>query len=458
MMEYLNSPVQKISLFFTQGHARSIKAKKNIAISIIIRGISIFTSFLLVPLCLHYIGSKEYGVWLTLSSIVLWVNFFDIGLGQGLRNKFAEAIAKGDKQLAKVYVSTTYAGILIIVSSLFLLILLFNPFISWCRVLNAPAYMSGQLEILVLFVFGFFLFRFVLGLLGIIITADQRPAISSSFDTLGNILALLIIFLLTKITKGSILYLGITLNVSPLLIFLIASFYFFNNDYKEYKPSLKSVDFKYFKELASLGIQFFIINIAVLVVFSSSNVIITQILGPEEVTAYNIAYKYFGMVTMFFGIIINPLWSAFTEAYVKEDFSWIKNTMKKLIQFWYLIAAGIIIMILLANTFYHLWVGKMVKVSFMLSAIMGIFIILSTWCNIWAYFINGTGKIRLSLYIAIFQAVVNIPLSIYFGKTLHLGSAGVVLGTCTSLIISAILAPIQYKKIVSKSDKGIWSK
>jgi O-antigen/teichoic acid export membrane protein len=294
--------------------------------------------------------------------------------------------------------------------------------------------------------------------LGIIITADQRPALSSSFDTLGNLLSLLIIFLLTRITAGSVLYLGITLNVAPLLIFLFASFYFFNNDYKEYKPSLKSVDFKYFKELAGLGIQFFIINIAVLVVFSSSNIIITQILGPEEVTSYNIAYKYFGLVTMLFGIIINPLWSAFTEAYVKEDFSWIRNTMKKLVQFWYLIIVGIIIMILFANTFYQLWVGKMVKVSFMLSSIMGVFIILSTWCNTWAYFINGSGKIRLSLYIAIFQAIINIPISIYFGKTLHLGSAGVVLGTCTSLIISAILAPIQYKKIVTKSDTGIWSK
>ena len=36
---------------------------------------------------------------LTLSSIIGWFAFFDIGFGNGLRNKFAEAIAKGDHQL-----------------------------------------------------------------------------------------------------------------------------------------------------------------------------------------------------------------------------------------------------------------------------------------------------------------------------------------------------------------------
>ncbi len=46
---------------------------------------------------------------LQLSSIVGWFSFFDIGLTQGLRNKFAEAKAKGDDELAQVYVSTTYA-------------------------------------------------------------------------------------------------------------------------------------------------------------------------------------------------------------------------------------------------------------------------------------------------------------------------------------------------------------
>ena len=99
----------KIKNFLSTGHSRSIRAKKNIFASFGLKGISILISFFLVPLVLNYIDITKYGIWLTLSSIIGWFGFFDIGLGNGLRNKFAEAIAKGQKELARIYVSTTYA-------------------------------------------------------------------------------------------------------------------------------------------------------------------------------------------------------------------------------------------------------------------------------------------------------------------------------------------------------------
>jgi hypothetical protein len=34
----------------------------------------------------------RYEIWLTLSSIVGWFSFFDVGLGHGLRNKFAPSL------------------------------------------------------------------------------------------------------------------------------------------------------------------------------------------------------------------------------------------------------------------------------------------------------------------------------------------------------------------------------
>jgi len=92
-----------------KGHQRSVKAKKNILASFIIRGCNIAISLVLVPLTIHYVNPTQYGIWLTLSSIIGWFGFFDIGFGNGLRNKFAEAIAKGEHELARIYLSTTYA-------------------------------------------------------------------------------------------------------------------------------------------------------------------------------------------------------------------------------------------------------------------------------------------------------------------------------------------------------------
>lgn len=50
--------------------------------------LSIIISLLLVPVTLNYLNSYEYGVWLTLSSILVWINYFDIGLGNGATQPF----------------------------------------------------------------------------------------------------------------------------------------------------------------------------------------------------------------------------------------------------------------------------------------------------------------------------------------------------------------------------------
>lgn len=94
---------------FTQGHERSLRAKRNIISSLLIKGSSIIISFVTLPLVLNYIDASSYGIWLTLGSMVGWFAFFDIGLTQGLRNRFAVAKAEGNHELAQTYVSTTYA-------------------------------------------------------------------------------------------------------------------------------------------------------------------------------------------------------------------------------------------------------------------------------------------------------------------------------------------------------------
>jgi hypothetical protein len=49
------------------------------------------------------------------------------------------------------------------------------------------------------------------------------------------------------------------------------------------------------KEIMGLGIRFFVIQIAGILLFSTGNIIISQLLGPEKVVPYNLSYQYFGI-------------------------------------------------------------------------------------------------------------------------------------------------------------------
>jgi len=215
MKEKILSAFTSLNTKINKGHQRSVKAKKNILASFVIRGCNIAISLVLVPLTIHYVNPTQYGVWLTLSSIIGWFTFFDIGFGNGLRNKFAEAIAKGDHELARIYLSTTYAILSMIIAFVLIVFFCVNPFLNWASILNAPRGMAGELSTLALLVFVFFCLQFVLQLITTIITANQQPAKASFFNFLGSLFSLTIIFILTKTTAGSLIYLGLALGVTP---------------------------------------------------------------------------------------------------------------------------------------------------------------------------------------------------------------------------------------------------
>ena len=448
--------MKKITNLLFSGNARSVKANKNIIASFGLKGLSIIVGFLMVRVVLDYLDQTKYGIWLTLTSFLSWFTFFEIGLGSGLKNKLAEALANGDTKLARIYVSTTYAILFIVIAFVALVFFVSNIFINWTTVLNTEKSMADQLTALAFIVFGFFFMRFVIKLIGVILTADQRPAVANSFGPIGNLISLILIWILTKYSEGSLIYLGFILSSVPILVLIVASFYFYTNDYKNIAPSIQFVDFNYAKDLLNLGVKFFIIQIVGLVMFQTSNIIIAQFFGPGEVTRYNIAYKYFSILNMVFAILITPFWSAFTEAWVKNDIEWIKKTVKRLLMFWILLCVVGIIMLAVSSKFYILWIGDTVTIPFNLSLVLLIYFASFTFGGIFNMFINGVGKIKLQMYFSFLAVTFFISFAIIFIKYFGFGIEGLVIAMILSNFFGLIIAPIQYYKIINKKAKGIW--
>ena len=447
---------------FLSGHQRTVKLKKNIIASLLIQGISVVIGFFMVRVSLGYLDQTKYGVWLTISSLLVWFNFFEIGLGNGLKNKLAEALAKKDFELGKIYVSTTYAILSIIIGIVFVIFIIVNNFIDWTIILNTETNLAKELSSLALIVFSFFFLRFVLKLVGIVLVADQRPAISNLFGPMGNLISLIIIYILTKISYGSLLYLGIALSGVPIIVLSIATIYFFSHDYKKISPSINSIDFKYSKELLNLGVKFFLIQITSLIFYQTSNIIISQYFGPAQVTPYNIAYKYFSTIIMLFTIIINPFWAAFTEAWVIEDVLWVKRAINKLLFVWGGMVLLSVFMFFISDQFFDLWIGtelmQSIEISLTLKLSLIIYFTLLTFGGVFNMFINGVGKIRLQGITLLFGALLFIPLVILFINVFNWGIESVVIAMILTNIYHPIIAPLQYYKLVNKKADGIWDR
>jgi len=412
----------------------------------------------MVRMVFDYLDQTEYGIWLTLTSFITWFTFFEIGLGNGLKNKLAEALAVKDYNLGKIYVSTTYAILTIVIGFVAIFFFVANFYIDWTVVLNTEKDLSDELTILAYIVFGFFFLRFVVKLISIVLSADQRPAIANAFGPIGNLFVLTIVYVLTKTTEGSLIYLGWAFSIIPVLILFIANVYFYSNDYKHIAPSIKYVKMIYAKDLLNLGFKFFVIQIAGLIIYQSSTIIIAQYFGPSEVTIYNIAYKYFSIILMVFTIIVSPFWSAYTEAWVKNDIVWIKNTVKKLLMIWSIISAFGIVMLLFAKQFYQLWIGDRIIIPFNLSFVLLIYFVTYSFSGIFNMFINGVGKIKLQLILSGVSAILFIVVAIVLIEVFHLGIVSLVIASIIANIEGFIIAPIQYNKLINNRAHGIWNK
>lgn len=450
--------ISKVIGFFKGGHARTVQAKKNVLASFLIKGCNILIGFLILPITLNYLGTTKYGIWLTVGSIIEWFAFFDIGLSSGLRNKLAEALSKGNIKQAKIYISTSYIILVFICTVFFIIYFVAENFIVWHKVFNtSPAY-ENEIRSLIQISFTFFCLKFIFQLFNSILLAHQRPAMCDFLQLISKVLSSMALVVVAYTTTGSLVLVSYSYSVIPVIVLVVASIYFFKTSYKAYTPSFKAIKFEYTRDVMNLGLKFFVINIAVMVMFTTDNMILTQLFGPEQVAPYNIAYRYFGMFTMAFSIIISPIWSAVTEAYTKDDIHWIKNIVKKMQTIWILGTAGVIIMLILSGYVYKLWIGDAVQIPLILSVSMAFYVILQSYGAVYVNVLNGMGKVKIQYYIAIASAIINIPLCILFGKVLNLGPAGVILATCVCIAFGPLVAPIQYNKVINKTASGIWNK
>lgn len=449
--------ISQLSQRYKQFGDRSRKSIINIILAFGAKGITILTQLLIVPLTINYVNPTQYGIWLTLSSIIAWIGFFDLGFGNGMRNKFAEAKAKGNTVLARQYVSTTYFAIGAIILCLLIVVQVLNLFLSWPSILRVDPVYTKELRDVFAIITLFFCFNMVFKLFKSLLTADQKPGVVSWIDVAGQLLSLLAIFLLTKLSDGSLLKLAVFYSGIPTITIIIVSAYAYRfTSYKQYAPHFRFVKKSLIKDILNIGVQFFIIYLCMLVIFQIINVVISRELGPDAVTEYNIAYKYFNIAYSVMTIILTPFWTAFTDAYHKADFSWMRKTKKALEIIWLLEIAAVVLMVLVSPWFYSMWVGDSVSIELMLSIGMAFFILVQSIGAVYMNLINGIGTIRIQLIVYVVFAVIALPLMQYSCRAF--GLIGILIAPSLAYIGLALLGKIQIEKILNRTNFGIWNK
>lgn len=430
--------------------ARTLVTYRNVVESAIVKGLGVVISLIAVPLTIRYVSISEFGIWMTITSLASWFSLVDVSFGNGLRNSLVSFFSSGDQRTARQYVSTIYMLSGVVALGLLFVVMCINYHASWSDILHIETNDPALINMVVTYTLAGFIIQLFLKPINAILLADQRAAYVGWIMLAINALTLFCLYGAMKLASPSLLTMAYIYTLAPISVFGVISAYLFSRTYAGIAPRLADVRRSLTRELFSTGGQFFVLQLISVLVFTSGGLFISYFQGSGRVGPYSIVSKYFGVVTMLYGIVITPYWSAFTDAYSRQDKTWIARTMTQLNQVGGLMVLLIITLLVLAHPILQLWVGTQIAISTEILVWMSLYSVSYIFLSNYNCFVNGVGKIRRLVLVSTIGTGVYIGLMAFLFRYLELGPVSVIIaGTAWNLTL-LLVCRADYRKLINE--------
>ncbi|EOX3438087.1 oligosaccharide flippase family protein [Vibrio cholerae] len=414
-----------------------LSIKNNIVLAMLSKAISLMASFVMIPILLKSLGTEDYGLWVTLSSIAAWLLFFDFGLG----NSFKNTVATQSNELIRKEFSTAFSLYCYVAIVLVITLVLFLTTVGFES--DETAFLILYLPLCILFPLRLFSF----GLEGL-----RQVGLNSILETLRAFLwlvfavAYVFYFDVKELHVLSIIF--VVANILPQIIQLVI---FKRLCGFSLKPRFISPGYIIEQDSFKLGIKFFIIQLSSLVSFNLGNVLVYNHFGASHVAMYDIFNKVFVAALSIFNMSIAVMWPEISKAYAEYNFIKCKKYHNLLI----LIATAFSIGLLVVGFNFKL-----------LLSILGVEnVIIIDWSLLWsvcfltclqsmaycgAVFLNATGKLSIQIALAFISIVLIYPLfQMLFN--LNIGIKSYPLAVSIMVLIGAIVYNLQARFILKEN-------
>lgn len=375
---------------------------KNSAAAFLIKGAGVVISVLSVPAFLRYFDDKAVlGVWYTILGVVTWIDFFDLGIGNGLRNGLVDSFTNNRKVRAQQQISTAYVLIGVVTVLLMIAGLIAAPLLNWNDLLNIqPEVVSPPiLEATVRNVFIGVTIHFFLKLISSVIYALQKSALNHALSLIGNVLRLLFVLLAPSTdAQSNLLMLSQAYVFLACFPYLIATIAVFTAKLREVRPSLRTFRWDAVREIAAVGGIFFVCQILYMLLMNTNDFCITYFTDPANTTEYNIYFKLFSLVGTLAQVALTPVWSAVTKAFLEKSYDWLRQLYRRCLFLMMPVAGGQLLLVCLLQPVVNLWLGtKTILVRHDYALVFALWGILFTFQNILSTFACGLGRLKLQL-------------------------------------------------------------
>jgi O-antigen/teichoic acid export membrane protein len=314
---------------------RSRRLKQSVFSSLLIKPLAVVVPIVTIPLFVTYLGSKErYGLYEAVGALALWLAMVNVGMNLGLINKLTDCHVSGDRERARLYVSTLTIAmgvILIVCGAIFTLI---TMMVNWVSVWDLreplaqaearPAMLVGGIITLV----GIFS-----GIPAAIYAGYQEVHRYNYWDGASKIAVLIasaVLVWVPPLRNWGVVGVLLAAAGMPTLIRLVNLVSIFCVEKPWMRPSLRLFDPSTLRVMLGQGISLFVLQMSVIALFQTDKLIISTAIDAESVAGYSILGRIFLSVFGLYALLLAPLWPAYGEAIRRDDIPWVRRQVVRM--------------------------------------------------------------------------------------------------------------------------------
>lgn len=403
-----------------------------VAAALVGKGSSLIVNLVSIPVLVRYLGAEQFGLWTTISTMAGMLIILDVGIASTVTNLISESYARDDRRAARHYFATAFWISLGIVSFFGLLLWTFWGHINWAFLfrLQTPE-LASAVSVSMATAVGIFLLGIPIGLSARVFAGYQELHTANLFTAACSLLSLVALLLLVHC--GFALPWLVAASISaPVAANLVGlGWICFRKRWVSLSPRL--LRWSLASRIFRSGGQFFLIQMASLVIFNSDNIIISHYLGASQVTPYSIIWRLVGYAILIQTMVNPALWPAYAEANARGDLPWIRRAYNRVRKGTFLaLALSWAVLIPFGRPIIRLWAGPVAVPSQILVILMCVWMVLIAVTRNQSTLIGASGRMRNQSIASFVSAIVNLWLSIVWVK--DLGTVGVLLATIVTYV------------------------
>jgi O-antigen/teichoic acid export membrane protein len=379
-------------------------ARANIAWAMTAKLVSMLVAVLSVPLLLQLLGTHVYGTWVTLTSLIAFITLLDLGVGNSMRNSVASMAASDEASVQLEFIGF-FRLLCIVALTAMALFGAAEPFLD----------LPGDQRLGAWLLYGPLLLLLPLLLGGSVLQGARATGLQAVLQSAGGWGFFAFIALMAWLGRspdlGVLAVAWSFCNVLALSVMFVFALRTLRVPVKRLlQGSLASLP----KGRLRVGLEFLVLQLSSLVLYSLGNILVFRHLGANEVARYDVVNKIFQVGLSLYTIVIGVMWSEIAKFRATGDGSALTRTWRRLAAVATLFSMASVIGAFGMPTLVEVWTRHRIQVTSGEALAVAALVSIQALSYVGAVFMNAFEQIRLQILLAIVSITMMIPLTTFF--------------------------------------------